>query len=1024
MNADESQKLIIDARDGFVLADAGPGTGKTHTVTNRCMSILKDSLNQPDHRMAMLTFTHNAADEMKERIISEASAMHSVWMENPDSNPDDMLDDDQYRNISVRIRKSYIGTFDSFCLDIVKKDPASISSFFGFRNYLSSSSSISANDTVNKMIFRRFVNTWVEDNGSDPKYAEYPAIAVKNPDSLFHLVGRLMSMGVIPLKNGAWWAPDESGGQDGGMKILEGDPDVVFEELKKFTMTKEAKKKLENMEKCWDSMFADGVSPESFDEDAFRLAAYEDRSALFAMVHDIYRGYMEYSVSTDHLTFSTVACFAYVVLYTSPDLREKIAFDHMVVDEFQDTNTLQLMICMMSLRKPNLCAVGDWRQGIYGFRYVSIENIRNFHSRLVSIRNFLNDDGIDRVPFDIPPKSEIRELPLDRSYRSSQNIIHASYAALNIPDGCDDPVESVSERFDGEIISVNDPILAEYTSVVKVPCSDKKSEIDETVRRVVSFVSEMTPILDKATREFRPARFGDISVLCRTSAGCREIYDSMREHGVPVFLQGDLEIMNTCEGKLLLAWLRFVENQNDSRGYVPILGYLGYSASEILGFEGNLPTEIMRIRRDLFRRSRRLSSFASAVFQYHGVSNDTTQAIISVLSSTHRDSLMTLSDMINIIEADIKDNTRYSVDGCPESDAVVVQTIHKSKGLEYPIVVIPFIDSMRFPSTNSRAEVFEYTPEGGVRCSMIRVDIRNGESILGRSWKSRLVNIVRKKDNDEERRLFFVAISRAKQHVVFCGTQTSKDNKKTSGSPFFKGIPADVSEPGSGPVPNLSESDIVARPDPPDVSYNRYSRPKAFSVHDIMGNGDTDTVGTFSKGKGMQYGNRVHAIAEMMVHGSAVDARTREEIPECDVISRFLGTLADGERFTEVPCHYHTEVGGRKVALAGSIDFLLVGRDSVHVYDWKTDADRRFAEDYRIQLSVYLRCVERAYPGRSVDASIVWLSVDGGIVDPISPLSDTEISEIIEEAQLQPVSDSSFNSDSDINHHPGVSNSQ
>ena len=68
MSYDSSQQELIDNLDGFVVADAGPGTGKTHTVIGRSVAILRRCIENGE-RMAMLTFTRNAAAEMEKRLV-------------------------------------------------------------------------------------------------------------------------------------------------------------------------------------------------------------------------------------------------------------------------------------------------------------------------------------------------------------------------------------------------------------------------------------------------------------------------------------------------------------------------------------------------------------------------------------------------------------------------------------------------------------------------------------------------------------------------------------------------------------------------------------------------------------------------------------------------------------------------------------------------------------------------------------------------------------------------------------------
>lgn len=102
--------------------------------------------------------------------------------------------------------------------------------------------------------------------------------------------------------------------------------------------------------------------------------------------------------------------------------------------------------------------------------------------------------------------------------------------------------------------------------------------------------------------------------------------------------------------------------------------------------------------------------------------------------------------------------------------------------------------------------------------------------------------------------------------------------------------------------------------------------------------------------------------------------------------------------FTEVPCALHLDVRGRRFALNGSIDLLVVSDDRVFIYDWKTDVTTKFSEDYRIQLSVYYHCVLRQYPGRKVEAAIIWLSSENPGVVKISPLPLEDISGLAQDS--------------------------
>ncbi len=284
MSYDDSQQAMIDAREGFVVADAGPGTGKTHTVTGRCLAILRDSLDDPECRSAMLTFTRNAAAEMEERLLGEASVLLSSGE----------LDRERFNTLSSKIKQMFIGTFDSFCLRIVKEAPWEISAFFGFDESLTTSAATTENETPNKMYFRRSVHQPPEEYGTDPAYGEYPAIVSGNPDDLYELINRLMCMGIMPLKMGGWFGGTprpkrDDVGPAGEPMELRGDPAGVLENLKVWAAENRGKKgtKDDFAKRCYDSMLVDGFDTETLDEEHLRQAAYDDRDALLKTVHNI-----------------------------------------------------------------------------------------------------------------------------------------------------------------------------------------------------------------------------------------------------------------------------------------------------------------------------------------------------------------------------------------------------------------------------------------------------------------------------------------------------------------------------------------------------------------------------------------------------------------------------------------------------------------------------------------------------------------------------------------------------------------
>ena len=404
-----AQQKIADAHEGMIVVDAGPGTGKTHTIVERYISMISRPDISPKD-VLLLTFTNNAAAEMEERIKRR------------------MTEKGMEKDSKLVMTK----TFDAFCLSIVMDSPDEVSDFFGFKEKLTRSAYMQENSSLNKDYFLRFFDGFLSNKGAD--YGDVAVIASENPESLMDLIENLMSRGLIPLNKG-WFGNNAD-------RILEGDTERILE-LLKANNSVTARGKCLNVNAL--SKIADDQgfnvpqrnSDGNIDEACLELSAIEKRTELYKFVHDVYYDYIKQSITDNRLTFNLVAILAFTVLYRQKNVRDRNSFRYLMVDEFQDTNANQLMISLMILKEPNLCVVGDWKQGIYGFRYVSIENITRFEEKTVEYRRFLNI-GEKRVGFSIP---EALKLPLDVNYRSSQEIIDTAFECICLPGSNEDFVD-------------------------------------------------------------------------------------------------------------------------------------------------------------------------------------------------------------------------------------------------------------------------------------------------------------------------------------------------------------------------------------------------------------------------------------------------------------------------------------------------------------------------------------------------------------------------------------------------------
>ena len=208
----------------------------------------------------------------------------------------------------------------------------------------------------------------------------------------------------------------------------------------------------------------------------------------------------------------------------------------------------------------------------------------------------------------------------------------------------------------------------------------------------------------------------------------------------------------------------------------------------------------------------------------------------------------------------------------------------------------------------------------------------NGVPGIVKSWRYELIKKCDHRDYDEERRLLFVAMTRAQQYMmVASGPNPSK---------FFKHVSRDatMTRPKAENVPKPDQSNYVTEecPTPPEYKRRRLN----LAVHDIMEYKEGD-----GGGKGKDYGKKVHHIAEQMAYG-----RKHDDLPEAADIAKVLDGVKDAVRIeTEYECALPME----QATIRGTIDLIAFFKDRIEIHDYKTDDDKRNIDSYITQLSVY-----------------------------------------------------------------------
>ncbi|MFP4687125.1 MAG: 3'-5' exonuclease, partial [bacterium] len=448
--------------------------------------------------------------------------------------------------------------------------------------------------------------------------------------------------------------------------------------------------------------------------------------------------------------------------------------------------------------------------------------------------------------------------------------------------------------------------------------------------------------------------------------------------------EGGVELFKTEPAILLLAWLRIMDNPTSNDGWSVVLEEAGYTlpaARAIINSDTvnnkKYPEDMWRFRKrllDLRKSAPRIwpAAVARSIFDRYGFCDGFTDKLAEVVQETASSSLMGLGELVEFVEDNIEAATTYEVDN-PQAEAITVQTIHAAKGLEYPVVFVSDVNSSRFPGRGSSTEEIVYRDPVGLRQKKIYYDDPELPYLYD-NWCSEFVLRPLAGEYDEERRLMYVALTRAQQYL-YLSAQPEK------ASPFFNNLCSEM-EVENIDSPQLEKVDY----EPPGLGKMEIEQvselsPQKISVHDII-----EQIAVDEAGRGAGYGRQVHEFAENYARRKKADVNN----PDQENIARWLDGLS-GRLLIEQDCLLPLEVQGRRVTLSGRIDLIVIDDSKVTIVDYKTDLSRENEPEYQKQLSVYYHVVREIYPELPVAAKLFYTADDELV--PIEPLSIERLKE-------------------------------
>lgn len=266
----------------------------------------------------------------------------------------------------------------------------------------------------------------------------------------------------------------------------------------------------------------------SVDYERSRQAVEADASMGMPKLHEVYRLYTERCRKANAMDFDDLLYYTYRLFQDHPEVLAsyRTRFRYVLVDEYQDTNSAQHRIVLqLTEQHRHICVVGDDAQSIYSFRGANIDNILHFTT-------------------DFP---EARVFKLEQNYRSTQNIVQAANSLIR----------KNHRQIQKEVFSQNDE--GERIEVLQA-----YSDIEEGTL-VANRIADL--------RRQQGAGYGDFAILYRTNAQSRIFEETLRKRSMPYRIYGGLSFYQRKEVKDVIAYFRLVVNPHDEEAFKRIINY-------------------------------------------------------------------------------------------------------------------------------------------------------------------------------------------------------------------------------------------------------------------------------------------------------------------------------------------------------------------------------------------------------------------------------------------------------------------
>jgi ATP-dependent helicase/nuclease subunit A len=977
-----SQKQLDAARrtgqDVCVLA--GPGSGKTSVLIDRFAWLVTERAVSP-HRILAITFTEKAATEIKQRMTARFKD-----------------------NAAMReqIERAYVSTVHAFCARLLRENAiaAAVDPQFEVLDFAPSRSLLrDVADQVLEAIYqatpdrmRRFLRSLavaIDDNNFQPDLAK----------SLIEIYDAMRVAGV-DISAALLKAPDYSA----DWKRLRDIASAILSERPRTNTDNQVNEHAAIQD--WSTAFLSLSGPPALDhfkllspklnlgrlvkrsmartlgEELRMLAAIlhsrllidyysAERELILESLQQIDRLYRERKRAISSLDFDDLEEFAITLLESNAPLRARVRnqFDYILMDELQDTNPLQWRLLGLLRREDNFFAVGDVNQSIFGFRHAQPELFHGYRLALES-----QGKEIDEL------RDNYRTLP---PVLASVNAVFDAAAGIEAH----------------KLIATRDSQPFSSKSVEVVCVQGETAEPTERIEAL--WVAQRITELVSAEQ----AHYRDIAILTRANIATASLQEALDQYGVPSIVLGGLTLFETREIRdlvLLLAVLVNPRNEVALAGVLrsPLFGVsdeelfrLALSDSISDAIERNPPAgwELIQSLREvrnstsvdlLLRRVIDATDYESGLSSR---ARANIEKFLGALRTRYEGKPVPLSKILADVESATPDSEAPPADF---GDAVRLMTIHKSKGLEFPVVFLPFLHSSRgtgFPTVS-------YSHVHGLGVNWRDPVTRQGKpDTLQRANREHL----EARQAAEDNRVLYVGMTRAKDRLVLSYSETKYSRGKWS-ELIKSRLPVDlvVDAPpvltrAASAAASVQSTTILSRPSQAgqqdatasatDISLFRQCPRKYYLSRYLGFSGKVET--STQSTPAVEIGTEVHAL----LAGQILDDAHPESV-------RMAQAFRDSElgrqssRSVSKAHEYDFVFALDGVVLRGQIDLWFERNRDLVIVDYKTDRNVN-PGPYELQLQIYALALERALRRAPTHGYLHFLRANEIVEVDLSPLA-------------------------------------